>query len=357
MKNRIPSIKTLLAALLAASIGLTSGYWPPIAAVEPEPAAPIVAEGCAVSAAVTSIERVETGLTSETFLVKWSASSPCITGFEVRVEATRQNNEVRNDEKKFGAGERSGLLKVFGSRSDNKAKSVRAIVTARGVLAGKGTGSLGQTVVATEQPATATKPTFAIFGTVMDDDRREISDVRLIFSAVSGKGVSIPQTTTTVGSAAPSDNTVIPRAVQTDSRGAYRQTGFPFGQSFKVTPSKPGFTFAPASSVVAIVNADVRTDFRAIPPQTFVAFGQVRAQNGGGIADATITFNFANPADGQKAFLPSPVKSAANGRWGQSGFSSGIRYTATVSKFGVTFKPNTLTFDTAAGNLDFFSNP
>ncbi len=352
MKSAMRSVIFVSLCILAAFAGLVMGSAPTGRVVQSAPAT-MFAEDCSPGITITSIERVDTGTLSETFLVKWNTSSACVTGFEITVEATRQNGEKRDEKQKFKASERSGLFKLLGSRNDNRAKSVRARITAFGVLAGQGSGSLGQSTVATTQPATATKPTFAISGKVLDAEGRRIPDVKIEFALVSSKGIAVSQ----LASGGNSGSVPVPQPVVVDLSGGFVQKGFQFGQSFRVTPSRSGFTFTPASKVVTIENTDVQTDFRGIASPSFAVAGFALGPNGTPIPGVTVTFMFDNPTDAKKAELPPPVQTASNGRWARNGFTEGIKYTAVASKAGLSFFPSTHRITGPNDNLEFSTVP
>jgi hypothetical protein len=314
------------------------------AIAEPRPVGAAAAEGCTPEVTITNVERVEIGTLSETFLVRWSTEAVCINEFDVKVEATRQDGSRKTDSKTVGKNDRTALVKVFGSRQDNLSKRVSVLVIGKGVLAGKGTLTSGTTAVATQQPAVATVPTFTLGGVVRDGQGNPIPGVRISFSpAPGGKNLS-----PTPGK---SQNT--PAPVQTDGRGVYQQSGFPAGQPFKVTPTKPGFTFNPPSTVIEVKSDRERFDFTGIQSQVFSVSGRVISKDQKGIAGATVTFKLVNASPGQKANLPGPVKSDANGNWSQSGFTKGFTYEANVSKPNFSFKPSAVSIEGPSNSLNF----
>jgi predicted RNA-binding protein YlqC (UPF0109 family) len=87
---------------------------------------------CRAVVRVTSVEKVETGNLSETFLVKWNTSLSCLTEADVTVTVTREDGSTKSDSTKVTAANQA-LVKVFGFREGNPAKTVRATVTAAGI--------------------------------------------------------------------------------------------------------------------------------------------------------------------------------------------------------------------------------
>ena len=84
----------------------------------------------------------------------------------------------------------------------------------------------GQTF--TVNQAVGTPTTFAASGRAATSASLAIPFVTLTFTRVSGTGT-------------------IPAAVQTDVNGNWSQSGFESGSTYRATPSKPRFTFAPTS--------------------------------------------------------------------------------------------------------------
>jgi hypothetical protein len=80
--------------------------------------------------------------------------------------------------------------------------------------------------------------TFNVSGTVSV----KLSGVTMNFSRVSGTGT-------------------LPKSVLTDATGLFSQSGFVSGTSYKVTPSKPGYTFTPAS--LTFSSGDTSLNFTA----------------------------------------------------------------------------------------------
>jgi hypothetical protein len=323
----------ILLLALAIAAGLSAGY---TTGGKPIVAAAVVVEKCTPEVKVTSLERVEIGSLSETFLVKWTTNSSCTTSFNVRIEATRKDNAFRAEEKKAEANERSALVKVHGSRSDNLSKSVRAFITATGVLAGR-----GQTTVQAGGPfgnGVGSNPTFTVAGRVVDAQGAPIAGVKLRFGFIVPNGFG------------PSG-----QSTQSDANGKWQIPNVTTGNSVVITPEKPNFTFNPASISKAVADANV-VFTGTPPPATFAVSGRVTGVNKAGIADVTISFNFSNLKAGQKAVAPGPVKTDANGNWSQSGFTGGVQYQARASKPNFTFNPAALIIAGAVSDLRFTGN-
>jgi hypothetical protein len=81
---------------------------------------------CRSTAAINEISVVDSGLTSETFLVRWSSGIACQTAVGVRVKATFRDGSTTPKVDFIDGSSTQALIKVNGSRSDNRA--VRADV-------------------------------------------------------------------------------------------------------------------------------------------------------------------------------------------------------------------------------------
>ncbi len=86
---------------------------------------------CRAVTRVTSIEKVETGNSSETFLVKWTNSVGCLNEAAVELTVTRQDGQSRILRETV-SGATQALIKVGLLFEGNRSKSVSAVVTAAG---------------------------------------------------------------------------------------------------------------------------------------------------------------------------------------------------------------------------------
>jgi len=124
----------------------------------------------------------------------------------------------------------------------------------------------------------------------------------------------------------------------TASDGSYQLTGLVDG-SYTVTPSKVGYTFAPASLSFSVSGADATTkDFVATAVSaTYDLSGTVSGATAQGV---TMTLGGA---------APQTTTTAANGTYSFTGLANGS-YTVTPSKAGYTFSPALLAFTMSGGN-------
>ncbi len=81
---------------------------------------------------VTSVEKVEADNNSETFLVKWTNTFACQTDASINLAVTRADGQTRNINEKVSGNATQKLIKVGLLPDGNRAKSVRAEVTAAG---------------------------------------------------------------------------------------------------------------------------------------------------------------------------------------------------------------------------------
>jgi hypothetical protein len=175
---------------------------------------------------------------------------------------------------------------------------------------------------------TAVSLLFAASGKVSDSNGLPLASVTMTFSVVSGKGTAS-------------------KSVQTGPDGKW-STGqvFTGGSIYRVTPSRAGTTFVPASRDFSSSSSTL--DFTGIT--TFTGSGQVIDSAGGfGIAGVTMTFKLVS---GSGAFIP-PVTTDAAGKWSQTGFTVGTTYRVTPSKSGLSFSPLGRDFSTNNTALNF----
>lgn len=84
------------------------------------------------------------------------------------------------------------------------------------------------------------------------------------------------------------------------------------------------------------------------PPLLFAVSGSVSAGKGG-LAKVTMTFAIVSGSGP----LPAPVQTDSNGLWAQTGFQSGVTYSATPSKKPYKFTPPSQTFTDGSTALNF----
>jgi hypothetical protein len=310
-----------------------------------------VAESCRPQATINSIERIEIGSITETFRVRWGTTSPCVDSFEVSLLVTRADGSQRSDKRKFDGGARSAEFRLAGKRDDNLTKIAKAVVNATGVLAAKGgmvqdlgiapgVGSGGNQSSAPTPPPI---PTFKLQGKVINaQNGTPLAGVELFFDVVGG-GRRVSST-------------------KSNSQGRWEQGGFPIGKKVRVTAFKPFFTIEPAELLAGEDSGIVQFTARSsnaganptpTPQQTFTAGGRavVNSLSQGTqtpLPGATISFTLLKAKPGQ-ANVPGPVTTQKDGRWSQSGFTTGFSYQARISKSGVTFNISTANFTSSTG--------
>jgi hypothetical protein len=158
-----------------------------------------------------------------------------------------------------------------------------------------------------------------------------ISGVTMTFARVSGTGA-------------------LPASVQTDANGNWTQTGFQSGTTYRVTPTKSGSTFTPASLTFSSASTSLNFTGTASTGD-FSVSGKAATRTGTGISGVTMTFA---RVSGTGA-LPASVQTDANGNWTQTGFQPGTTYRVTPSKTGKVFYPTYINFSGASTSLNFYS--
>ena len=127
----------------------------------------------------------------------------------------------------------------------------------------------------------------------------------------------------------------------TDATGSYRFAGLANG-SYKVTPSMPGYTFSPPSSIVTVDGASVtEVDFAAAPApaNTHAVSGTVT-----GVTAAGVTLSLSG------ASMEAAASTDVGGYYTFGSVPDGS-YTLTASKAGYTFSPATVDVSVSAGNV------
>jgi hypothetical protein len=173
---------------------------------------------------------------------------------------------------------------------------------------------------------------FAVSGSVTLSGQSDHSGVTVTFTRVSGTGA-------------------IPASVQSNATGAWSQSGFQPGTTYRATPSKSGWTFTPtyrdfsgASSSLGFTGSSGGTGFSGS--------GTVTLSGQSDHSGVTVTFSQVSGS----GTVPSPVQTVSNGSWSQSGFQAGTTYRAEPSKSGWTFTPTYRDFSGLALGLDFSGN-
>ena len=98
-----------------------------------------LAAACRANATINEVSVVDSGVTSETFLVRWSSGIACQTAAAVVVEATFRDGSKEKKTEFVNGSAGQALVKVFGSRADNRANRTNVTVTVNGLQAGTDT--------------------------------------------------------------------------------------------------------------------------------------------------------------------------------------------------------------------------
>ncbi len=94
---------------------------------------------CRSTATVTEVSVVDSGPTSETFLVRWSSGIACQTAAGVTVEATFRDGSKGSKTEVINGSSSQALIKVNGSRADNRANRTNVTVIVNGEQTGTAT--------------------------------------------------------------------------------------------------------------------------------------------------------------------------------------------------------------------------
>jgi hypothetical protein len=135
--------------------------------------------------------------------------------------------------------------------------------------------------------------------------------------------------------------------VLTDANGNWSLVGgFTAGIAYRVTPSKVGVIFTPASRDFS--SSTSALNFTG--SMSFSGSGQVVDNAGGfGIPGVMMIFTIFKGSGN----IPAQVTTDASGKWSQTGFTAGVTYRVTPSKAGLTFTPNWLDFSANNTTLNF----
>ena len=167
---------------------------------------------------------------------------------------------------------------------------------------------------------------FKASGKVAGDGGPSLSGVLMTFTRVSGTGI-------------------VPPPVSTDLNGNWSSPGFAGNTVYRVTPSRKGYVFYPAS--LDFSSASSALSFYGAT--TIYCSGRVTDSVGGfGIAGVTITFTHASTGQ-----LHSTVTTDADGYYLESEFKAGVTYRATPSKAGLSFTPASRDFNANIVKMDF----
>jgi len=164
--------------------------------------------------------------------------------------------------------------------------------------------------------------------------------------SVSGTVSGATQGGVTITFTRTSGSGAIPAPVTTLSNGAWSQTGFANDTHYRATPSMAGYTFTPP--YIDWIGSNDSLDFTAAAP-----FGVSGAISGATQSGVTITFSRVSGAGA----IPPAVTTRTDGRWSQTGFSTGTTYRARPSKDGFTFDPLYRDFSGTSSSLNFTAAP
>ena len=129
-----------------------------------------------------------------------------------------------------------------------------------------------------------------------------------------------------------------PGATTTSGAGAYTFSPLTANGTYTVTPSKAGFTFAPASRTFANILGAQTADFvgsAVSSSPTFTISGQVRDLNDTGVAGVTMTLTGSSTAT---------LTTDLDGQYAFTGLAQGGTFTVTPSRSTFTFTPPSQTF-------------
>jgi len=164
-----------------------------------------------------------------------------------------------------------------------------------------------------------------------------------------GNGIGIGAVTLTF--ALNNGNGAVPAQVTTDANGAWSQTGFTSGASYRVTPSKPTYVFTPGS--IEFDTGATAISFTAQRP--FRVSGRLLTASGAPLRQAGATITFTSTSG--SGLTPAPVQTNVNGVWSQTGFTPGTSYIAVPSVAGYALTPAHLEFSAASTELNFTTQP
>ncbi len=170
---------------------------------------------------------------------------------------------------------------------------------------------------------------FTLAGRVVTTFGAPVAGVTITFTRVLGEGA-------------------IPAAAQTDAGGNWSQTGFRAGTVYRVTPSRAGMVFNPATRDAANTIADLGFQATFDP---FAAGGRVITTFGAPVAGVTLNFSRVS-GNGE---LPAPAQTGANGDWSRTGFRAGTTYRVTPSRSDLVFIPPSHDFNGPVGDINFQS--
>ena len=178
---------------------------------------------------------------------------------------------------------------------------------------------------------TGNSSSFGSSGRVTTAGGTAISSVTMTFTRVSGTG-SIPGT------------------VLTDATGTWSRSGFQVGTTYRVTPTKTGYSFAP--SFLEFSGESTGLNFTGTSSSLFGSSGRVTTPGGTAISSVTMTFTRVSGTGS----IPGTVLTDATGTWSRSGFQVGTTYRVTPTKTGYSFAPSFLEFSGESTGLNFTGN-
>ncbi len=172
---------------------------------------------------------------------------------------------------------------------------------------------------------------FSTSGRITLTGQSNHSGVRIAFTRVSGSGS-------------------IPSVVNTSSSGVWFRNGFESGTTYRITPTRSGYSFTPGSRVVTSGSGSMDfTGTAAASTETYTISGRVTLN--GKTNHSGVIVNFRR-VSGSGA-IPSRVITSANGSWTRSGFTRRSTYEVTPTYSGWTFTPENRTVIGSVSTLNF----
>ena len=98
-----------------------------------------LAAACRSTATINEVSVVDSGVTFETFLVRWTSGIACQTAVAVKVTATFRDGSIGSKTEFVNGSAGQALVKVFGSRGDSRAVRTNVTVIVNGTQAGTNT--------------------------------------------------------------------------------------------------------------------------------------------------------------------------------------------------------------------------
>ena len=192
--------------------------------------------------------------------------------------------------------------------------------------------------------AVPAKPGFAFAPAAVAVDARASSELTASSSVftVSGRVTTLGaavEAGVTITFARTSGSGAVPGPVTTDGTGSFSQGGFDRATHYRVTPTKPGITFDPASRDVAFAANSLPILGASFVRRTNLAVdGQVLTTGGAGLLGAMITFT----RTAGTGAVPRPVVTGSNGEFHAAGLDTGSTYLVAGTGAGFVVRPTEL---------------